>query len=67
MSRRSAGVDQRRAVGDLFAQPLDEVVDRHTALDVAAPGVHAEAVVGDVVVADDEDVRQLLDCLLYTS
>ena len=52
-------------MGDGFgAQPIDEVVDGHPALDLAAAWVHADRAVAHVVVADDEHIRDLLELRL---
>ena len=58
-SDRLAG--RRRPLATSSPQPLDEVVDADVALDLAAARVDAERAVGDVVVADDEHVRELLE------
>ena len=53
----------RRAVADsdLVGEAPDELVERDAALGlVAAAGVHADRAGGDVVVADDQHVRDLL-------
>src|SRR5205807_1547898 len=57
---------RRSSMGDhVGAQAVDELVDLHAALRLlAAPGVHPDRAVLDVVVAHHEHVRHLLELRL---